>query len=208
MENNWYRWKFRCHEEADTKIVVHALREKTYVVVVAKDTDVLVLMVYTYALKDIKEDWYNENWREKVCECAKNSPTSRKRDFSKVTSHPCDDTTSYLHSVGKMKVLDKCLKCNEVVNCLEGLGKNASFTPENFEDVIKFIQTINLLFWKAIRITSRWTCSIIQKTKDQGFSITSCGSRLHEASDSTHSSPTPLLAAVGCKSGQFNSLWR
>ena len=46
------------HEEVDTKMVLHALREKTNVVVVASDTDVLVLMVYAYALKDIKDDWY------------------------------------------------------------------------------------------------------------------------------------------------------
>ena len=46
------------HEKANTKMVLHALREKTNVVVVAIDTDVLVLMVYAYALKYIKEDWF------------------------------------------------------------------------------------------------------------------------------------------------------
>ena len=37
------------HEEADTKMSVHTLREDTDVVVVALDTDVLILMVYIYA---------------------------------------------------------------------------------------------------------------------------------------------------------------
>ena len=33
------------HEEGDTRIIFHALQQKTYVVVCLKDTDVLVLMV-------------------------------------------------------------------------------------------------------------------------------------------------------------------
>ena len=46
------------HEEADTKILVHALREDTNVVVVARDTDVLILMVFAYALKNVAKEWY------------------------------------------------------------------------------------------------------------------------------------------------------
>ena len=53
------------HEEAETKTVLHALREKANVVVVARDTDVLVLMVYAYALKDIKDDWYMKIGKKK-----------------------------------------------------------------------------------------------------------------------------------------------
>ena len=103
-------------------MVLHALREKTNVVVVARDTDVLVLMVYAYALNDIKDDSYMKI--EKVCECAKNRPKSRKISLKLPHTHAITgcDTTSYLYSVGKMKVLNKCLKRNEVVNCLEGLG--------------------------------------------------------------------------------------
>ena len=37
------------HEEADTRIILHALQEDTKVVVVSKDTDVLSLLVYAYA---------------------------------------------------------------------------------------------------------------------------------------------------------------
>ena len=52
------------------------------------------------------------------------------------------DTTSYLHNVGKMRVLQKCLKDNSAVASLERLGESASFKPKDFNDVIKFIQTI------------------------------------------------------------------
>ena len=133
------------HEEADTKMILHALRENTNVVVVARDTDVLVLMVYAYALKDIKEDWYMKIGAKKFVNVRKIVQYLGKEVSLKLPHiHAITgcDTTSYLHNVGKMKVLNKCLKSNDVVACLEGLGKNASFAPENFKDIIKFIQTI------------------------------------------------------------------
>ena len=37
------------HEEADTRIMLHALEEDTHIAVVSKDTDVLILLVYVYA---------------------------------------------------------------------------------------------------------------------------------------------------------------
>ena len=47
---------FECnHEENDTRIIFHALQQKTDVVVCLKDTDVLVLLVFAYALAKINE---------------------------------------------------------------------------------------------------------------------------------------------------------
>ena len=48
---------FECnHEEGDTRIIIfHALQQKTNVVVCSKDTDVLVLIVFAYALNKINE---------------------------------------------------------------------------------------------------------------------------------------------------------
>ena len=92
------------------------------------------------------------------------------------------------------------------MNCLEGLGKNASFASENLEDVIKFIQTICYSGKPSESLVdTRVRLYNYQKFKGS-VSLPADPARLHEASDSTHSSPTLLLAAVGCKSGQFNSL--
>ena len=45
---------FECnHEEGDTRIIFHALQQKTDVVVCLKDTNVLVSMVFSYALSKI-----------------------------------------------------------------------------------------------------------------------------------------------------------
>ena len=47
---------FECnHEEGNTRIVFHVLQQKTNVAVYSKDTDVLVLMVFGYALNKINE---------------------------------------------------------------------------------------------------------------------------------------------------------
>ena len=46
------------HEEADTRIILHALQEDTKVVVVSKDTDVLILLVYAYAKYKPTKEWY------------------------------------------------------------------------------------------------------------------------------------------------------
>ena len=45
------------HEEADTRMVLHALYKNTNVVIVSKDTDVLILLVYMHALKNITSKW-------------------------------------------------------------------------------------------------------------------------------------------------------
>ena len=47
---------FECsHEESDSKIIFYALQQKTDVVVCLKDTNVLVLLVFAYALTKINE---------------------------------------------------------------------------------------------------------------------------------------------------------
>ena len=45
-------------EEADTRSILHALQEDTKVVVVSKDTDVLILLVYAYAKFKPTKEWY------------------------------------------------------------------------------------------------------------------------------------------------------
>ena len=47
---------FKCnHEEGNTRIIFHALQQKKNVAVCSKDTDVLVLMLFAYALNKTNE---------------------------------------------------------------------------------------------------------------------------------------------------------
>ena len=46
---------FMCnHVEADTRVVLHACLKHTNCVVVSKDTDVFILMIFSFAFKNVK----------------------------------------------------------------------------------------------------------------------------------------------------------
>ena len=51
-------WDLCNHEEADTRLVLHALESNSNMVVVSKDTDVLVLLTWAHAKFDVKNVWY------------------------------------------------------------------------------------------------------------------------------------------------------
>ena len=46
------------HEEADTRLVLHAIEQESDVVVVCKDTDVLMLLVWAYSSYKVTHNWY------------------------------------------------------------------------------------------------------------------------------------------------------
>ncbi len=46
------------HEEADTRMVLHCCIEDTNVVVVSKDTDVLILLVHAFTVTKPQQKWY------------------------------------------------------------------------------------------------------------------------------------------------------
>ena len=49
---------FQCnHEEADTRLIFHSILMKQDVVIVSKDTEVMVLLVWAYEYFDIKFRW-------------------------------------------------------------------------------------------------------------------------------------------------------
>ena len=57
-ENETFKISFECnHEEADSRMIFHALKQKTNVLLCSKDTDILVLMVFVYALNKINGKW-------------------------------------------------------------------------------------------------------------------------------------------------------
>ena len=57
-ENGTFKISFECnHEEANTRLVFHALQQNTNVVLCSKDRDIRVLMVFVYALNKINEKW-------------------------------------------------------------------------------------------------------------------------------------------------------
>ena len=63
---------FQCsHEEADTRMVLHACLQDINVVVVSKDTDVLILFVYAFSVVQPEKDWYMKIDKSKYVEIGK-----------------------------------------------------------------------------------------------------------------------------------------
>ena len=59
LASNSKEFLFTCdHEEADTRLVLHALMDDTNVVIVCKDTDVFILLVYVYSKQKPRNDWF------------------------------------------------------------------------------------------------------------------------------------------------------
>ena len=132
------------HEEADTRMLIHALRENTNVVIVARDTDVLMIMIYIYALKEVTAVWYMKYGAEKFANIGKIvKHLGRTVSLMLVHLHCITgcDTTSYMYGVGKARVLNKVLKDVRLLELLETLGCKSG-VPDNYRNIEKFIQTV------------------------------------------------------------------
>ena len=96
------------HEEADTRITLHALQEDTKVVVVSKDTDVLILLVHAYAKCKPRKEWYmkvganNFAFIKSIVEYLGSNIYVCLPEMHALAGR---DTTSYLFHINKTKVL-------------------------------------------------------------------------------------------------------
>ena len=137
---------FKCnHEEADTRLILHASLQDTDVVVVAKDTDVFVLMVYAYNKLQPCSKWYMKIDHEKYVDISKVSNhlgTEISSYLPQLHSLTGCDTTSFFYGVGKIKVLNKVKKNKESLNLLQHVGQNEKLSQRGFEDSMKFVQTV------------------------------------------------------------------
>ena len=55
------------YKKADTRLIAIALEENNSVVVVCKDTNMLVLLVWAYAKLNVQDKWFFKYEFDKVC---------------------------------------------------------------------------------------------------------------------------------------------
>ena len=125
-------------------MMIHALREDTDVVVVARDTDVLILMIYVYAKCHIRRNWYMKYSAGKYANIGKivtHLGTAVALKLPYIHAITGCDTTSYLYGVGKSGVLNKCIKQQRVLSQLHTLGLESG-EPRRYNDIVKFVQTV------------------------------------------------------------------
>ena len=95
------------HHEADTRIILHALNSEDEIIVVANDTDVLILLVYAYALHRLSRQWKMKVDTNRYIEIT-TIGEYYGRDvclvFAAYHGITGCDTTSFPYKVGKIKL--------------------------------------------------------------------------------------------------------
>ena len=111
---------FTCnHEEADTRMIYHALREDIPIVIVSKDTDVLLLMIYAFSKHRPSSEWYMKISDERLIKISTIvnylglSISLVLPQYHVITG--CD-TTSYFYGTGKIKSLKKLMQAESKVS--------------------------------------------------------------------------------------------
>ena len=132
------------HHEADTRIILHAVKSEDPVVVVATDTDILVLLMYAfnkYLSTDIPRTVQMQIENEKfvdINEINRKLPEEVRKVLPAYHSVTGCDTTSYPFGVRKAKPLKKAMK-NTKMNLLRCFGNEEDDETKSAE---KFLQTV------------------------------------------------------------------
>ena len=133
------------HEEADTMLVLMAYLLKKDAIIVSKDTDVLVLLIWAYNHYQIKDIWILKYDAEKyvdigaICEALCSVICEALPSFHAITG--CD-TTSYLYRVGKVTAFKKLVANRHKAILLKSLGVEKELTESSISDVKEFIRSV------------------------------------------------------------------
>ena len=141
---------FECnHVEADTRVVLHASESLNPVRVVASDTDILLLQVYTYSQVRMSHSNDGFAWYMKI-DSERFVNVSLIYDFygydicnAILAFHSLTgfDTTSYPFGCGKVKPFKKMLK-QKKFDLIEHFGLASCNSDDDFDEPLKFFQTI------------------------------------------------------------------
>ena len=131
------------HHEADTRRIAHTLRADAPVVVVASDTDILILLVYSYNkfMKDTSRQVQMKIDSERfvnIKTIVDNIPVDAINCLPAYHSITGCDTTSYPYGVGKVRPWNKALKNNKITLLADLEKKN----EEGLESAERFVRTM------------------------------------------------------------------
>ena len=128
------------NKEADTRTILLAYQETNEIVVVAKDTNVLVLLVWAYAHYNMKHNWLFKydakkyaNIR-KICGCLGKDVCESILAFHAITSL---DTTSYFFRAGKVKTFKNQTK----LKLIKELGEKDKLSDNHMKSAKDFIRS-------------------------------------------------------------------
>ena len=131
------------HEEADTRLILHAVKSTQDVVIVAKDTDVLVLMVWAFAFLNIKRKWVfrkDDGQFADVGEICSHFGRDFCLHLPALHALSGCDSISYFYNAGMVKLLKTVIKSPQYLALPGSLGKEKEVSDSNIENVQKFLQ--------------------------------------------------------------------
>ena len=115
---------FTCnHDEADTRLVLHALLCENDVVIVCQDTDVIILLIWVYVKFNMKHE------KERYADIGKHGLTG------------CD-TTSHFHNTSKTTILKKVITNPEKLSLIRNIGVEPDLDQMVVDDAKDFIRTV------------------------------------------------------------------
>ena len=128
------------HIVADTRIILEALKSTNVVVVIAADTDILILMCYAHSVNNCSNEWVmnidSEKYVSKIQTHFGNKVCNVLPAFHSITG--CD-TISYAMNIGKVKPFKKMIKLRKEDLLLQ-LGSNID-SVKTLEDSKMFFHT-------------------------------------------------------------------
>ena len=136
----------RCnHEEADTRLILHAAMSKSPAVIVAKDTDVFLLLAYAVCYQNNPPRWYMKIDANQFINMIM-IHDSVGRDVCSILPQlhaiTGSDTTAYKFNIGKVRVLKKVIKDPSSTLLISKLGTTVLLSDDDIEKAMQFIQTI------------------------------------------------------------------
>ena len=141
-----------CNREgADTRLVLHASKVDSDVVAVCKDTDVIILMIWSYSKLNIINNWYLKQDHNKFADIRKICSHLGKTlpwNLPKIYVLRECYTTSYFYRVGMIKVFKKLLGQQDLCFLLSELGNYSQITNSVIEEQSFRIHQNSPLQWK------------------------------------------------------------
>ena len=123
----------------------HASKSSRDVVIVAKDTDVLMLLIYSYSMCVISKERvlkYDTNSYANigtVCKYLGNTVSRNILQYHAITG--CD-TTSFFYRIEKISPFKEILKKPSYLGLIECLGINKFLSNTDIDNCMTFIQTV------------------------------------------------------------------
>ena len=133
------------HEEADTRLITHALHSPHDIVIVCEDSDVLILMVWAYSKFNVEREWLMKYQNGKYA-CIKTIVEYLGDEVSQCLPQihaitGCDQTSAFFRR-GKVKILKKIMDNSDQLSLIKNIGVEKTINQEQLDNFLEFVRSV------------------------------------------------------------------